>query len=117
MCSIIVNKINKDLISIIREYLLPLNVKEKYSEVISVRVLHERFNDNLSELLRKCYLFKMKRRFPQKEYIVDRYNQMIFSIPNLSDIRDNDHIFTENTHINSYISTQRWFSSILFHLE
>lgn len=37
MCSIIINKINKDLTNIVREYLLS-NYKEKYDTIIKARI-------------------------------------------------------------------------------
>lgn len=116
MCSIISCKINKDLINIIRSFLLTSKneLKEEYSKIISTDVIYKEYeNDILSELLRKCYLLQMKRRFPQKEYIVE-YECVKFHIPNLSNILDTDPIFTENKYINSYIHIREWESTIYF---
>lgn len=63
MYSIISSKINKYLVLIIGEYLLPVKniVKQNYQEVIKID------DDRLyikSNFLKNCYLLQMKRRFP-----------------------------------------------------
>ena len=96
MCSILLDnyKINRNLILIVREYLLP----------------HENRNlfiDNI-EFLEKYYLLQMKKRFPQEEYTIHvsnyYHNKFIkFKIENFEEILRTDPIFTENQHIINYI--------------
>lgn len=96
MCSILLNKINKDLTSIIREYLLYR--KEKYSNIISIKNPYE------SELLLQCYLFQLRRTFPQKNYYTPHNRVLLFSIDLLSIIKNEHYIFTQNEHIHKFIS-------------
>jgi len=100
MCSIIFNhnKINRNLISIIGEYLLISNenVKNNYSKLTE-------FKDSYSDFLKQYYLILMKRRFPQKDYKIDNEGIIIFNIENVYKIIFKDPIYTENYHIKEYI--------------
>lgn len=101
MCSILLSvsgnfgrtKINKDLISIIREYLLPIKDKKKYSEVISL--------DYYSYFLRQCYFLQLKRTFPQKHKI---YEEIRFDI---SKKDRKGYLFTENKYLYLYIAYEQ----------
>jgi hypothetical protein len=74
MCSIILNKINKDLVSIIREY---LTRKSHHSNIILIKNPYE------SELLLQCYLFQLRRTFPQKNHYTP-HNQVLVLIKSIN---------------------------------
>lgn len=98
MCSIILNKINKDLTNIVRGFLLPINFENKYSSIISIK------NVKNNDFLQQCYYIQLKRAFPQKKYEIFKrdvlYRYMTFKVDK---INMNDYIFTENKHIYNYI--------------
>lgn len=104
MYSILNNKITKDLTSIVSQYLLTSNIKnkEKFSEIISLNYPHN------SIFLNQCYFLQLKRTFPQTlEEDLNSFSLRTFkfNIKNLMDIRYQHYVFVENKYINSYIST------------
>ena len=120
MCSILFNnyKVNKNLISIIREYLLPHldDNKSLYSTTLKsyMKKIYPTFY-----LQNQCFLNKMKRRFPQKHYniIYDNflsYSYIKFSIENLKNIRNKDPIFTDNKKIDLHIISNIYKNEIDF---
>ena len=101
MCSIINGKINKDLINIVRSYLVKENLK---TSIYSI------------EILRWYFLIKLKQRFPQKKYVkkyFKEYNCISFKINNLREIRDSDPIF-DDIRINYFVCYDYGTSNIQF---
>lgn len=98
MCSVIITKINKYLINIIGEYLSPINVKGKFSEIISIKNPYNYF-------LRKCYFLQLKRTFPQNDYKI-RDSKIKFNVSSVFEKRD-QYIFKENEFIGYYINSYK----------
>ena len=48
MCSIVINKINKDLANIVRKYLLP---EKEYDKIVKVRKYHSEISNIKSQYL------------------------------------------------------------------
>lgn len=116
MCSILSSyyKVNVNLISIIKTYLLP-----NQDELKIERSKHIRRYMNIpypNEFLRYYYLLQFKRKFPQDNYNVINNNHIIFKIDNLIDVYIYDEIFTNNTYITHYTSTDMKNNQIRFHL-
>jgi len=66
MCSILVNRVNKDLTNIIREYLLPI---KEYNKIVKTTIYHKK-TSNIESLF---YHFEMKKKY-QQELIVYKSN-------------------------------------------
>jgi len=64
MCSVIINKINKDLTNIIREYLL-FNYKEKYNQIVKARIY-----TGISSIKSQYFYLWLKRNYSQKEMLI-----------------------------------------------
>jgi|SRR5271156_1755011 len=107
------SKINKNLISIVSEYLLP--IKNEYKKIYSKAISVENYISN--EFTKQCYLLQMKRRFPQPHYNLSSKYRITFHIPNLYRIRNSDPIFLKNKYIGYYISTFIDTDIILFHTD
>ena len=72
MYSILLLKINKNLILIVSEYLLP--IKDEYKKIYSKAISVENYISN--ELTKHYYLLQMKRKFPQPHYkLSDKYRK------------------------------------------
>jgi|SRR5271156_1391477 len=71
MCSIIVNKINKDLINIIREYLLPIKeyIKKVHNENTKIDIYTE---TKLSKINTQYIYFDLKRKYPETKLSIYR---------------------------------------------
>jgi len=73
MCSIILTKINKDLTSIVREY---LSLNQYKPDIFQLK---ENYDDlRYNQFLTKCHFLQMKRRFPQIREGYEGKNKYIF---------------------------------------
>lgn len=89
MCSIIISKINKNLVDIVREYLLP---EKEYSKIVKIRTYHSEISNIKSQYL---YL-QMKR----KNIVVDKSNYYFDTL--VICIRNDNFYETVLIHMNIY---------------
>ena len=120
MCSILANnyKVNKNLISIVREYLLPHENNNKFLYSITLNKFVKYIYPN--EFLKKYYFLQMKRRFPQKHYYInlslENKRFVNFHIPNVEEVRSSE-FFIKNKWIEYHIQIDLLENNVMFYLD
>jgi|SRR5271156_290702 hypothetical protein len=120
MCSILFNnyKVNKNLISIVKEYLLS-NLDDNKS-LYSTTLKSYMKNIYPNEFLKKYYFLQMKRRFPQKHYHInlslENKRFVNFYIPNVKNVRFSE-FFIKNIWIQYHIQIDLLENNVAFYLD